>query len=500
MSERSGRADGRVVVEGLELRRLRVRLTSDDRRVITLPFLPGSAVRVRTLFDRLERLDEPAVEQALSEVVSGYAGRHHDLETTLKEHFAMGAALAGLAADWSDARRRLAGAFLTMEYSIESTALFNPSIVPHPDQSDVPAGGVRILMSLRATGEGHVSSIVFRTGLIDAQGVVSIDPPAPLVSRARMVGDCHYEKPLFARKLQEIGLDEGVIVAALSGLRERFTVVELTEAVRKARASLEGPDSAAQWETIVWLANSNYHIDLEFREPLSALAVYPMSDQEARGVEDLRLVRFVEADGTAEYYGTYTAWNGVRMLPMLIQSRYFRRIEVHSLNGRCSRNKGMALFPRRVGGHYVMCSRIDGENLYISYSDYVYFWESAAQLSVPRAMWDFMQVGNCGSPIETSEGWILLTHGVGPMRCYSISALLLDRDDPLRVIGHLRQPLLRAVGPEREGYVPNVVYTCGAMAHNGSLYIPFSLADESTTMAVVGLDPLVNRLLDGGGA
>ena len=332
MTARTERAaDGQVVaVDGLELRRLRVHLTSDDRRVISLPFLPGNEVRVRTLFDRMERLEELAVEQALAEVLAGYAARHHDLEATLEENFLTGSALAGLSPRWSVARRRLAGAYLTMEYSLESTALFNPSIVPHPDQSGVPAGGVRVLMSLRATGEGHVSSIVFRTGLIDGDGVVSVDPPAALLSRARMVGDRHYELPLFARKLQDIGIDEGVAGAVLSGLRERFTVLDLTEAVRQAREPLADLASAGtQLETILWLANSNYHIDLGQHAPLSELAIYPMSDLEARGVEDLRLVRFVEDDGTAEYYGTYTAWNGVRMLPMLIQSRYFRRIEVH---------------------------------------------------------------------------------------------------------------------------------------------------------------------------
>jgi len=265
-----------------------------------------------------------------------------------------------------------------MEYSLESTALFNPSIVPHPDQSDVPAGGVRFLMSLRATGEGHVSSIVFRTGVIDRGGGVSVDPPADVLSRARMVADHHYESPLFRRKLCEMGIDASVADAVLAGLGERFTAASLTEAVRHARASLveSSPDvqsAVAQLETILWLAASNYHIDLSRRSELSELAIYPMSDLETHGVEDLRLVRFVDDDGTAEYYGTYTAWNGMRMLPMLIQSRYFRRIEVHSLNGQCAKNKGVALFPRRVGGHFVMCSRIDGERLYISHSDYVHF-------------------------------------------------------------------------------------------------------------------------------
>src|SRR5690606_23835778 len=278
---------------------------------------------------------------------------------------------------------------------------------------------------------------------------------------------------------------------------EKFTLAQLNETVEQVRPRYRTrPAERQMLETILWLARSNYHIDRDPQAEISEIVIFPMSESESHGIEDLRLVRFVDEDGSTTYYGTYTAFNGVRTLPMLISTADFRRIEVHSLNGACARNKGMALFPRRVGGHYVMCGRTDGENLFILFSDYVHFWETSERLRYPKLPWELMQIGNCGSPIETSEGWILLTHGVAPMREYSIGAMLLDLEDPLRVIGHLREPLITAEGEEREGYVPNVVYTCGAMVHDEKLYVPYAQADRSTSFAVVELAALVDRLLD----
>ncbi len=481
----------------MNVRRLPIRLVSDESRVIALPFIPGGGGRMRTLFERIEALDEPVVAETFTEVRAAYGDRHRDLEAVFGEHFHTASAMVGLGKGWSHLRKLLAGAYLTMEYAIESAALFNPSVVPHPDQSGVGDGAVRFIMSLRATGEGHVSSIVFRTGLIEPSGNVAVDPPGPLLSRLRIAPDRRYLNQLFGRKLHEMGTNGPVVAAVLGRVGERFTLPELNAALEQAWPDVQHVAGArAAMDTIVWLAQSNYHIDLPDQASLSDLVIFPLSDAESRGVEDLRLVRFTEDDGSVQYFGTYTGYNGLRTLPMMIQTSDFRRIEVHSLNGACAINKGMALFPRRIGGHYVMCSRIDGENLYIMLSDYVHFWESAEMLQAPKRTWEMMQVGNCGSPIETSEGWLLLTHGVGPMRSYSIGAMLLDREDPLRVIGHLRQPLLRSMGEEREGYVPNVVYTCGAMVHQDRLYLPYALADRSTTVAVVEMDELLNRLLD----
>ena len=482
---------------GIRIRRLPIHLVSDDARVIALPFVPTVVARVKSLFDRIEQLPEQEVDVALQDVRSSYGDRHRNIDAIFEEHYRTGSALIGQTAQWSGNRHLLAGAYLTMEYAVESAALFNPSIVPHPDQGGVPQGGKRFILSLRATGEGHVSSIVFRTGLIDARGQLELDPLPGVLSRSRMSPDRRYLKPVFQRKLGQMGVPIHLTETVLDKLPGEFAISQLQEAVRLSRIELQNlPSAPAAMETMLWLAHSNYHIKLSPEATLSELVIFPMSDLESRGVEDLRLVRFVDDDGSVMYYGTYTAYNGLRILPMFIQTADFNHIEVLSLNGACATNKGMALFPRRIGGHYVMCSRIDGENLFISYSDYVHFWESAQKLVMPSATWELMQVGNCGSPIETPEGWLLLTHGVGPMRSYCIGAMLLDLNDPLRVIGHLRQPLLRSVGKEREGYVPNVVYTCGAMLHDGDLYVPYALADHSVTAAVVNMDDLLNHLLD----
>jgi predicted GH43/DUF377 family glycosyl hydrolase len=352
-------------------------------------------------------------------------------------------------------------------------------------------------MSLRATGEGHVSSVVFRTGLITEDNQVVLDPPPTRLHRARVVPDRQFVKGLFSQKLREIGVPHETIDTVLGRLGDSFTINDLITAIEWSRTPLrEVAGSTESLRTMYWLANSNYHISLEAEASLSELVIFPMNEGESRGIEDLRMVRFTDDDGAVSYYGTYTAYDGVRTLPMMINTRDFKRVEVHSLNGAGAANKGLALFPRKVGGRFVMCSRIDGENLFINTSDSAYFWASATRLIAPRHPWEIMQLGNCGSPLETEAGWLLLTHGVGPMRTYAIGALLLDRDDPLRVIGSLSEPFITPIDQDREGYVPNVVYTCGAIIQAGSLFVPYAQADKSTSMAVVNLNELLNRLTD----
>ena len=494
-----GAAAGDIMASGdLSVRRLPIRLEGDDRRVILRPFVMSHG-RVRSLFERLHDLPEGVVATLLADVSSSFADRHVDLAASFEEHFRIGVESTGWTQSWSKARQDLAGAYLTMEYAVDSAALFNPSIVAHPNQSDLPAGAARFLMSLRATGEGHVSSIVFRTGTITADLQVNIDPLPSRLSRARVAPDRSYERKLFGRKLGEIGTDGQIVEQVMQRVSERFTLKQLSSAVEEVRRAAKGIAHAAETlRTILFLARSNYHIDLIPGAPISELVIFPTSDDDSRGIEDLRMVRFVEDDGSVLCYGTYTAYNGFRALPMMMCFHDLRRIEIHSLNGSAALNKGMALFPRRVGGNYVMCSRIDGENLFISYSDAVHFWEHAKRLIAPKYTWELMQIGNCGSPIETPAGWLLLTHGVGPMRCYAIGAMLLDLNDPLRVIGHLREPLITPLGREREGYVPNVVYTCGAMVHGDYLLIPYAQADKSTGISAVELSRLIDRLIDGG--
>ncbi len=481
----------------LEVRRLPIRFEGDDRRVITRPFCPTSEARIRTVVERVCRLSEQEVEHTLAQVLKNFESRHHDLESDFEEYYQTAVSLIDRPDGISRTRRLLIGSYFTMEYSIQSCALFNPSIVPHLNQSGIPEGAVRFLMSLRAAGEGHISSLVFRTGVIEADHTVRFDPLRQFSRRVRRSPDKLYEKRLFRRKLHDIAIDESAVNLVMERLPEEFTFAQLERAVAGAvQAESHRFQLEETIEGIFWLARSNYQLELPGDVGASEVVIFPQSDNEQQGIEDLRMVRFVEDDGSATYFGTYTAYNGYRVLPQLMETSDFRRIGIHTLNGARAQNKGMALFPRRIGGHYVMCSRIDGENLYIMYSDMVHFWETAELLQTPQYPWEFMQIGNCGSPLETPEGWLLLTHGVGPMRRYCIGAMLLDLNHPLKVIGSLDEPLIMPTEEEREGYVPNVVYTCGAMIHGEYLYVPYAMSDKATSLAFVPLDTLLERLVD----
>ena len=480
----------------LDVRRLPVVFTSDISRVITRFFDPGGEARILAIVQRVVGLSGGQVDRLLDEVLLKFHTRHGNIASALDENYRTAATMIGMEGDLSRNRRLLIGSYFTTEYSIESAALFNPSIVPHHNQRNLPAGAVRFIMSLRATGEGHVSSIVFRTGVITSDHQIRIDPCGRLARPIRVVPDKQYDKSLFRRKLKDIGVPDGAVDLVLDRLVDSFTSAQLERAIVEARdASSEKLPLENSLQDIRWLAQSNYQLELPREAEASEVVIFPQTSNESHGIEDLRMVRFVDDDGTVTYYGTCSAFDGYRVLPQLIETRDFIKVGVHTINGACAQNKGMALFPRRIGGHYVMCSRIDGENLYIMVSDIVHFWETAGLLQTPRYPWEFVQIGNCGSPLETPEGWLLLTHGVGPMRTYSIGAMLLDLNDPLKVIGCLDEPLITPTEEELDGYVPNVAYSCGAMIHNGRLYLPFATSDMITRIAMVSLDSLLNRLV-----
>lgn len=479
----------------LAVERLSVVFESDHRRVITRFFDPGGRGRIRHVLRRIARLSEADAARLLEQILERFGARHSDISAVFERHYEEVTTILGVPADADRVRRRLVGAYFTMEYSIESAALFNPSIVRHRDQSGLPEGAVRFIMSLRATGEGHISSIVFRTGIITAEHEIRMDPVGRFTEPIRVRPDTRYEKTIFRRKLDDIGVSADAVRLVLDRLPDPFTMSQLEEALAAARkeapALLRSGDAG---QGILHLARANYTLSLPTGADPSEVVIFPRSRTERRGIEDLRMVRFVDDDGAATFFGTYTAFDGNRILPQMIETADFLTIGVHTLNGARAQDKGMALFPRRIGGHYAMCSRIDGENLHIMYSDVVYFWESAERLRPPRRPWEFIKIGNCGSPIETPAGWLLLTHGVGPMRTYGIGAMLLDLDDPLKVIGSLDEPLLTPTEEERDGYVPNVVYTCGSMIHGGRLYIPFAASDTTARFASVPLDRLLDRL------
>ncbi|MHB0957167.1 MAG: glycoside hydrolase family 130 protein [Pirellulaceae bacterium] len=480
----------------LTVTRLPVIFTSDIRRVITRFFDTGGEFRIRNVMQRVAQLSDNQVSSLLDLVFQRFRTRHSNIASVFEQHYRSALSMLGSEDSLPRNRRMLIGSYFTMEYSIESAALFNPSIVRHHNQQNLPEGAVRFMMSLRATGEGHVSSIVFRTGVIYADRKIEMDPPSRFANPIRVFTDAQYDKRLFSHKLQDIGVPQAAIEAVLDRLDDSFTMTQLEQAIaaaREAAPEMLQADDAVQ--SIRWLARSNYQLELPREAEASEVVIFPQTSNESRGIEDLRMVRFIEEDGAATYYGTCTAFDGYRVLPQLIETHDFHKMGVHTLNGARAQNKGLALFPRRVGGHYVMCSRVDGENLYLMYSDIIHFWETAELLQTPQQAWEFVQIGNCGSPLETPEGWLLLTHGVGPMRTYCIGAMLLDLEDPLKVIGVLDEPLITPTEKERDGYVPNVVYTCGAMLHNGDVYIPFATSDTATRFAAVSLERLLDRLV-----
>lgn len=484
----------------VRLRRHDFWIAPENSRVLLRPFIPAEVHRITSTLARVLALTEEEVAQELAQVLKDFEFRHRNLGALLLANFQRVQGRVHSQTALSEKRKLLLGALFSGEYALESAAIFNPSIVPHPDQSGVAQGAVRFLMSLRATGEGHISSIEFRTGMISPSGELSMDPISHYVTAPEIVANPSYQKKLFSIKLAEMGFDPADASAVMDPLGEIFTLVELTQVLRVVREEKKPKthDRKRMLECIQWLADSNYELQFSEKLPLSEQIIYPVSSNETNGMEDARFVRFVEDDGSVMYYATYTAYNGRSILPQFIETLDFINFRIRTLNGARVQNKGMALFPRRIGGRYAMLSRHDDENLFLMYSDSPYYWANPELILKPVATWESVKIGNCGSPIETEEGWLVITHGVGPMRRYCIGAALLDLDDPSRVIGRLREPLLSPGGAEREGYVPNVVYSCGSMVHGRELILPFAVSDLASTIVSVPLDELLATLKSGG--
>ena len=434
----------------------------------------------------------------LTDVRNRYGQRHRRIEDAFQRHF--NSVKQHLPEDietpLTDERCQLIGAFFTMEYSLESVALFNPSMVVHPNQAGVPEGSVRFVMSLRACGEGHISSIEFRSGIIDEDCQVSYDTVTGFAAQQRPIDNKRYDKRRFFLKLIEMGAYTPVADLVLDQLADPFTMADLRAALDGMRDTHGCTDIFADLsDNMLWLAHSNYQLSFPPDSSVCERVIFPVTENESRGIEDARFVRFTDDDGQVSYYATYTAYNGFRSLPQLIQTTDFVHFKINTLNGKCVQNKGMALFPRTIGGEYVMASRLDGENIFMLKSDNLHFWNRGEKIKVPVEPWEFVQVGNCGSPLETDQGWLLLTHGVGPMREYWMGAVLLDIDDPMRVIGYLKEPLLAPLESEREGYVPNVVYSCGGILHRGRIVIPYAVADTASAIATVSLDAVLDAMV-----
>ena len=485
------------------LKRTQVVLHPDRRRVLLRPFLLGNdspgaapataAERALRICANVTALPESEVRALWNQVKAEFGERHAKTQRFLLSRFELVRPLLNGAPNFSEERALLLGAYFSHEYSLEAAALFNPSIVPHPDQSELAPGSLRFVLSLRATGEGHISSITFRTGTLDSESNIAINAPTRYSVEPEQVPNASYEKALFERKLGELGLVGDFTREALQQLGGSFTLDELRKAISNATERLGARDqqTEAVARKTLTLAQSNYEVEFPPDSRLSERVLFPTTPSQSNGIEDARFVLFRNDDGTSTYYATYTAYDGKMILPQFIETPDFLHFEFITLNGPAVQNKGMALFPRKIKGQYVMLSRQDYENIYVMFSDHLHFWYSAHCVLQPKFPWEFIQLGNCGSPIETEAGWLVLSHGVGPMRKYCIGAFLLDRDEPTKVIGRSREPLITPNENEREGYVPNVVYSCGSLLQGRQLVIPYAMSDYATTFATLPLDELL---------
>ncbi|HUU06420.1 MAG TPA: glycoside hydrolase family 130 protein [Patescibacteria group bacterium] len=470
----------------------------DARRVITRPFRPATESHTGNIVKRVLALDEPMVKALLKQTLKDFAHRHKDIQSVLLRNYQKISGYVQEPAACSEERKLLLGSCFTMEYSIESAALFNPSIVVYPKQNNVQKGQTRVIFSFRATGEGHISSIVFRSALIESDNSIFLESVTPFLGTPEVVLNATYDRGLFKAKLEEMKQYSEAAKAIFQHLPESFTPEEMGRAIDAVRASNTFAHADID-DTIIhikWLEESNYEIFFPHPQLISERVIFPVSQNESNGVEDARFVRFVDdEDGSVTYYATYTAYNGREILPQMIETKDFHHFKISTLNGPMARNKGMALFPRRINGQYAMITRSDGENLFLSYSDNIHFWYEGVKIEAPENPWELVQIGNCGSPLETEKGWLLLTHGVGPMRKYCIGVSLLDLKDPAKTIGRMEIPLLAPREEEREGYVPNVVYSCGSIILNGELIIPYAISDSQSHVASIPLDELLEKLL-----
>jgi predicted GH43/DUF377 family glycosyl hydrolase len=477
-----------------KVKRKKTNILGDTSRVITRLHIPDGAHRILKIIQRVIDLPDRTVENLLSKIIFDFSERHNDIRHVFERHLNEVKDYIPRDAVLSETKMALIGAYFTMEYSVESAALFNPSIVLHPDQSNLDESSLRFIMSLRATGEGHVSSIVFRSGVLDEHNTFIFDPVSDYIETPEVRLNPIYDRHLFQLKLNEMGACNEVTAHLLGQLPQDFAYNELKEKIGALRAKTVFSEERQNetFEIISWLANSNYEMNFRSDRRISERVIFPVSKNESRGIEDARFVQFFDDNGEVTYYATYTAYNGLRILPQLIETKDFTRFKIITLNGKAVRNKGMALFPRKINGSYVMLSRQDGENNHIMFSDNIHFWQESKIIQEPTRPWEFIQIGNCGSPLETDRGWIVLTHGVGPMRQYCIGAMLLDLENPAKIIARLEEPLLTPNEEEREGYVPNVVYTCGAIFHNTDLVIPYGISDIRCGVATVGVRELID--------
>jgi predicted GH43/DUF377 family glycosyl hydrolase len=476
--------------------RVRAGLLPDPARVIAQLFLPGEELpqahsRASQVVSRVMSLAEDEVERLAADLIRDFGGRHVNYEALLRRHASIVSAHIKAAHELTAARTLLLGATFTAEYATEAAALCNPSAVLSPDQDDLDVGQARVALSVRGIGEGHISSIGFCSAVVGPGPQWSFEPRLLPVSVAGTTPASWRRAHLHAVLADQGHLDE-LAEAVLHALPAEFEGAELERALAEAhRDLLTRPSSAGTVDVLRTVVSSAYNASFAAGTDLSQRILSPSAEEESNGMEDARFTRFTDDDGTAEYRATYTAYDGRRIAPRLLISADLRVFRAHRLAGPAARNKGMALFPRKVHGRYLALCRSDGESTSLASSADGYVWDQPALLRVPSAPWEMLQVGNCGPPIETERGWLVLTHGVGPMRVYVIGTLLLDLDDPTRVVAYSRTPLLSPGPAEQDGYVPNVLYSCGAFLHDGLVWIPYGIDDARIGVAYAPLDAVL---------
>lgn len=475
-----------------------LKFTPDSKRVVARFFNNGEA-RTVNLIKRILAFTDAQVTAELNTTLKNFEGRHRDLPEIFRNHCGrleqlienMGIPCSTL----TDEQRMLIGAYSTMEYAVESAALFNPSIMEDLDQSFLKKGEKRVIISFRATGEGHLSSIVFRKGILDAHNELHMMPVKRHIDLPEVGSKMSYDKERFVRKMEEMHISKRYSQKIMDQLPAKFEYYDLKNAVNALVAEGNLDDSKMlAIDEMTWLVDSYYDLMFHKASDISERVIFPNSPAESKGIEDARFVRFTDDDGEETVYATYTAYNGHTIIPKLLSTKDFINFRIMPIHGTGAQNKNFALFPKKIKGKYAMLARVDGVNNYLMFSDRITLWHNPIKIQEPKYAWDLTQIGNCGPPIYTEEGWLILTHGVGTLRRYCIGASLFDLDDPTKEIGRLKEPLLSPLEEEREGYVPNVVYSCGGMIHNKHLILPYAVSDYSSSYATVNLEDLINTL------
>jgi predicted GH43/DUF377 family glycosyl hydrolase len=479
-----------------------IRVSPDAKRVIARFFFSDEQ-RAKEVIARVMNLSDDEVFAIVSPLLQEFSKRHRNITRILYRHCNRVKQVAeSMGFDFEEVkpfRKLLLGSYFTHEYSIESAAFFNPSIIDDPDQSELDAGQMRVIISFRAVGEGHISSIAFRRAIIDKNHHIEVLPVGNYVDEAEIFRSTTYEKKLFFQKIVTARIDTDVVKELEDKTNDKFDYTTLRSIILELQRNQTDDKRKTEYEKILWLSESYNDITFSLDTDISDRVIFPISELERKGIEDARFVKFTDNDGTVIYYATYTAFDGALIIPKLLQTSDFHSFKIRPLHGAGASNKNLALFPRRINGNYVMLSRIDGCNNYIMHSKNINLWENPVKLQEPLYPWEFTQIGNCGSPLETDHGWLVITHGVGPMRKYCLGATLLKLDDPSVEIGRLKEPLLSPNNDEREGYVPNVVYSCGGIIHNGKLVLPYGLSDHSSSFAVIDLKTLLDRVISDSG-